>query len=269
MKRALVVLSGGQDSTTCLAQAIQTYGRDNVHAVTFNYGQRHHVEIESARMIAIMAGLAHEADSPSVERHSLRHEIIDVPGILKGTSPLVSGAEVESYQSADVLPGGLEKTFVPMRNQLFFTLAANRAVLLGMEKGCDVDIITGVSQEDYGGYPDCRTAFVKSLERTVGFSLDDPELPHIYIETPLMFLNKRQTVEMSEATPGARALLAYSHTCYNGSVPPCGHCHACLLREKGYSEAGVTDPLVERLKNEPPPAPKPAAASAAPRRFIG
>lgn len=242
-KLALVVLSGGQDSTTCLALALCTYGVENVYAVTFDYGQRHSAEIDSATRIAAMAGI------------QARHEIIRVPAILKGTSPLVdAGASVEQYQSAAKLPGGLEKTFVPMRNMLFMTIAANRAALLAGPGG-EVDIITGVSQEDYGGYPDCRQDFIMALERTMRHSLDDPELPSLYIKTPLMHKSKRQTVEMSEEIPGARELLAYSHTCYNGQVPPCGKCHACLLRQKGYDSARVFDPLLERLKKESTPIP--------------
>lgn len=242
---ALVVLSGGQDSTTCLAQALATYGRDRVHAITFDYRQRHRAEIVSAQVIAEMAGIKD------------RHEVLTLPGILKGSSPLVNrSTEVEQYASADVLPGGLEKTFVPMRNQLFMTLAANRAVCIGLEKGADVDIIVGVSQEDYGGYPDCRQPFIYALEEAIKKSLDDPDLPKIKLVAPLMFLTKKMTVELSEklvgnlGEPSARKLLAHSHTCYNGLTPPCGKCHACLLREKGYAEAGVSDPLIERLRHE-------------------
>jgi 7-cyano-7-deazaguanine synthase len=236
-KHALVVLSGGQDSTTCLALAMQNYGVNRVHAITFDYGQRHKVEIDAAARIAALAGLA------------ARHELVTVAGLLHGTSPLVNpAARVETYESAEKLPGGLEKTFVPMRNQLFLTLAANRAVVIGIDVGCDVDIITGVSQEDYGGYPDCRIDFIESLENSVGLSLDDEALPHIRILAPLMSRNKRETVELAQRTSGAMALLAFSHTCYNGSVPPCGKCHACLLRERGFKAAGVDDPLLARLK---------------------
>lgn len=232
---ALVVLSGGQDSATCLAAAIEDYGIDRVHAITFDYGQRHHVEVVAACTIAKFAGIEE------------RHEVVNVPDILKGSSPLVSKAAVEQYKDAASLPGGLEKTFVPMRNQLFLTIAANRAVVLALERGfASVDIITGVSQEDYGGYPDCREEFIRSLANTIALSLASEGLPHVRIETPLIYLNKAETVKLSE-TLNARWLLAHSHTCYNGAVPPCGSCHACLLRAKGYAEAGVTDPLLDRL----------------------
>ena len=234
-KLALVVLSGGQDSTTCLALAIQKYASRNVRAITFDYGQRHRVEIDAARHIARIADVG--------------HEVVSVGSILAGTSPLVNpSAEVESYGSVDVLPGGLEKTFVPMRNQLFLTIAANRAAVWAMAEGVDtVEVWTGVSQEDYGGYPDCREDFILLLERAIRQSLNDPGLPRIEIEAPLMHLSKLMTVKLSEVTPYARYLLGFSHTCYNGQVPPCGKCHACLLRERGYKQAGVTDPLLERL----------------------
>lgn len=241
--KSLVVLSGGQDSTTCLALAIRDHGRENVFAVTFDYGQRHRVEIAAAATIANLAGI------------SSRHEIILVQNVLRGTSPLVNkDSQVEQYSSAEALPGGLEKTFVPMRNTLFLTIAANRAVLIAMQTADkNVELVTGLSQEDYGGYPDCRQAFVNALGDAFESSLDDAELPQLLIVAPLMTLSKRLTVELSETmAPYSRTLLAYSHTCYNGEVPPCGHCHACLLRAKGYAEAGVVDPLVERLVHERP-----------------
>lgn len=235
---ALVVLSGGQDSTICLALALQQYGSENVRAITFDYGQKHQVEIQAAQRIAACCNLGD------------RHEVIHLgEGILKGASPLINKAtQVESYESAAVLPGGLEKTFVPMRNQLFLTIAYNRATLFGMERGRDVDIFTGVSEEDYGGYPDCRAQFIGDIERAGASSLDDRSLPLIHIKTPLMYKSKKETVEMGEMIPGSRELLAWSHTCYNGEVPPCGKCHACLLRARGFDEAGILDPLLGRLQ---------------------
>lgn len=236
-KKALVVLSGGQDSTTCLAWALKMYRPENVYAVTFDYGQRHSEELTSAHVIASLAGL------------KTRHERIAVPDVLQGTSPLVNRAvDVERYADAASLPGGLEKTFVPMRNQLFLTLAANRAVCIALRDGAErVDIITGVSQEDYGGYPDCRGAFISAMGTAIGASLDAPALPLVHVVAPLMFLSKRDTVLMAQRLPGALGLLSRSHTCYNGHRPPCGKCHACLLRAKGFADAGVTDPLLHYL----------------------
>ena len=144
-ERAIVVLSGGQDSTTCLYWALSV-GFD-VHAITFDYGQRHAIEIEAAKRVARRAKVT-------------SHEIITLGPILKGTSPLVSGAPLAQYESHAVLPGGLEKTFVPMRNQLFLTIAANRAYVLGTNR-----LVTGVCEEDFGGYPDCRRTFIDALEQ--------------------------------------------------------------------------------------------------------
>lgn len=232
MRKALVVLSGGQDSTTCLYHAKMNY--DEVHAVTFNYGQKHAVELQSARTIAELAGVA-------------SHEIVNVGPILAGTSPLVNPEyEVESYASADVLPGGLEKTFVPGRNALFLILAANRAYALR----CNA-IYTGVCQADSGGYPDCRQDFINSIQETInyGFRFDDNDPFKVEIITPLMDLTKAESVVLAQQLPGCMEALAYSHTCYNGATPPCGTCHACLLRSRGFEDAGVADPLVERFAN--------------------
>jgi len=221
MSKALVVLSGGQDSTTCLYWALRQY--DKVVAVTFDYGQRHAIEIEAAREIAEHAGID--------------WELVRIPP-LGGDSPLTELArEVRQYESADALPGGIEDTFVPGRNIIFLALAANRAASLG----CEI-IIAGLSQEDFGGYPDCRRVFVDAMEKAVNLGLEGTAAK-IVIETPLINMSKKETVLLAQEV-GAMEALALSHTCYNGERPPCGHCHACLLRLKGFEEAGVEDPLL-------------------------
>tara|TARA_R100001530_G_scaffold1886_1_gene3272 strand:- start:41605 stop:42309 length:705 start_codon:yes stop_codon:yes gene_type:complete len=229
-KGALVVLSGGQDSTTCLYWAKNKF--ENIHAVTFDYGQRHNIEVESARKIAMKADLC-------------SWEVIDIPDILKGTSPLVNKSNVVGqYNSAEELPGGVEPTFIPARNILFLTLAANRATCLGIR-----DIITGVCQEDFGGYPDCRQIFIDKMKWALGEGINgDPEM--FTIHTPLMNLTKKESVKMAVGL-GLECIeaLSYSHTCYNGEFPPCGKCHACILRQRGFDEAEVIDPLLERIKN--------------------
>jgi 7-cyano-7-deazaguanine synthase len=251
MSKALVVLSGGQDSTTCLYWALENF--DEVHAITFDYGQRHVREIEAARKIAEMAGVAsHEvlelaafewipADTSGPGRGiPKRHD----SKILKGTSPLVSGNTLEQYANYNVLPGGLEKTFVPMRNQMFLTIAANRAYVLGI-----TDLVTGVCEEDYGGYPDCRQTFIDSLQEAMNlgtFTGEDGALGPLKIHTPLMRLTKKATVELALELGGCYGALAYSHTSYDGAYPPTGKDHATLLRAKGFAEAGIPDPLVLR-----------------------
>lgn len=230
MTKALVVLSGGQDSTTCLHWA-GNQGFDEIHAITFDYNQRHAAELDAARKIAADFGVK-------------SHEVVTLGPILKGTSPLVSDAELEQYDDKDSLPGGLEKTFVPMRNQLFLTIAANRAYVLGCR-----NLVTGVCQEDFGGYPDCRQVFIDALETACNqgtFTGQDGALGALKIHTPLMFLTKAESVHLAKRIPGAYEALAYSHTSYDGQYPPVGHDHATLLREKGFFEAGLPDPLILR-----------------------
>ncbi len=223
VSKALVILSGGQDSTTCLFWAKREYA--SVDTVTFTYNQRHAIEIESAKTIAAMAGVS--------------HEVIELGPLFAGLSPLTNeDQQVHQYDSAETLPGGLENTFVPGRNILFLAVAANRAYVLH----CD-DLIIGVSQEDFGGYPDCRKDFIDKMQAALAAGLDKS----LKIVSPLMNLNKKQTVELASTLPGCMEALAHSTTCYNGAVPPCAQCHSCLLRERGFHQANLKDPLLSRL----------------------
>lgn len=238
-KKALLVLSGGQDSTTCLFWALRE-GYE-VHAVTFDYNQRHRIEIDAARLVAKMAGI-----------EACKHEVIQLGPILKGTSPLVSDAELEQYADHHSLPGGLEKTFVPMRNQLFLTVAANRAFVLGIDT-----IITGVCQEDFGGYPDCRRVFIDAFVDACDKGTFTPEAGFamgLRVLTPLMNMTKAESVhlawQLTQQGFNAYGALAYSHTAYDGQYPPTGNDHATLLRAKGFEEADIPDPLVLRAWRE-------------------
>lgn len=227
---ALVVLSGGQDSTTCLFRAKAEH--THVHAITVDYGQRHVRELTAAKRVALIAGV----DS---------HEFITLPaGILKSTSPLVSAAPLEQYKDHASLPGGIEKTFVPMRNQLFLTLAANRAVDLKARY-----IYTGVSQEDYGGYPDCRDEFIEAIEQTVNLSNAETANP-IGIIAPLLYMSKAESIRIAMDMRHCWETLAFTHTSYDGEYPPVGKDHATLLRERGFAQAGVPDPLILRAVYE-------------------
>lgn len=227
--KALLVLSGGQDSTTCGFWAKGQF--DEVHALTIDYGQRHKIEIDCAREIVRELGFA--------------HEVLSVGSILNGTSPLVSGAELDQYKDMHSLPGGLEKTFVPARNLLFLTIAANRAYCLGTP-----NIITGVCQEDFGGYPDCRRTFIDALQNTLNegmpIPINDERQTLWRIFTPLMYLTKAESIDFALGMPGCYHALGYTHTSYDGAYPPTGHDHATLLRAKGFLEAKVPDPLVVR-----------------------
>jgi 7-cyano-7-deazaguanine synthase len=229
---AVVLLSGGQDSTTCLYLAMERWGKEQVVPLSIFYGQKHYCEIGAARTIVERAGLLD------------RYEVIHLPdGVLHSTSPLVDHqTKVAQYDSSEVLPGGLEATFVPLRNLLFLTLAANRARHLAARY-----VVTGVSQEDFGGYPDCRDQFLLATEHAIHEALDDPT---IRIWAPLLHLSKAASVLAARKVAGCWDALAYSHTCYNGVYPPCGHCHACLLRERGFQQAGFVDPLLERASRE-------------------
>ena len=213
---AVVVFSGGQDSTTCLAWARKQF--DDVHALTFDYGQRHAVELQAARDVA--------------EHLGVKHTVADLSAFGKLSASALTRADV------DVATGGglhdLPSTFTPGRNLVFLTMAASYAISVGSR-----DLITGVCETDYSGYPDCRRQTIDALEKAInlGNGLDD-----FQIHTPLMFLNKAQTVALAQGL-GALDALALSHTCYMGARPACGMCPACVLRLKGFAEAGVTDPI--------------------------
>ncbi|MEL6853485.1 MAG: 7-cyano-7-deazaguanine synthase QueC [Cyanobacteria bacterium J06607_13] len=222
--KALVVLSGGQDSTTCAAIAAHQF--DQWHALTVNYGQRHAIELDAATAVAKALG-------------AKSHETIELGQVLKSSSPLVSGNPVGQYAGADELPGGIEPTFVPGRNLLFMVLAANRAAALDCSH-----IYMGLCQEDYGGYPDCRQDFVDVMEAAIseGFYCGQARFDFV---TPLMDLTKAESVELALDVLGDRfnEIMGLSHTCYNGVKGGCGKCHACILRDRGFREAGVDDPL--------------------------
>lgn len=222
----IVVLSGGQDSATCLFKAKKEY--DDVRTITFDYGQRHSIEIESAKNIAKIA--------------EVPNEVISIPDVLKGTSPLISKEKLEEYKDHQSLPGGLEKTFVPCRNMLFLTIAVNRAYCYGIDH-----VVTGVCEEDFGGYPDCRRVFITSLEEALHQGLNSKEKPYSpHIITPLMSLSKADTVLLALKYKNCYTALAYSHTSYGGEYPPTTNDHANLLRAKGFEEAKIPDPLIVR-----------------------
>lgn len=239
MDKALVVLSGGQDSTTCLFWACDTYGADNVHAITFDYGQRHDIELQAASKVAEMAGI------------SGRHEFVRVPQILVSASPLTSDNALEQYTDAEQMEETIgdrrELTFVPMRNALFITIAANRAEALGIS-----NIVLGVCQMDNANYDDCREVFVDAAEDYVNTALghDHRGTPAIKLCTPLMYLTKAETVLMAHKLPGCWDALAYSHTSYDGQYPPTDMNHANVLRAQGFLEAMLPDPLVLRAHRE-------------------
>jgi 7-cyano-7-deazaguanine synthase len=239
---ALVIFSGGQDSTTCLYWALQNFSK--VHAVTFDYGQKHRREIEAARTIVDMARKSFA--------HMGKHEIIHLPdGVLEGTSPLTNPNEkLETYSSIKemdaIIADRVEKTFVPMRNALFLTLAANRAVCWG-----STTLVTGVCQADNANYPDCRRVFIDDTSHYLETALGLDKTGEVFsIETPLMDLDKASSIRLAMSLPGCMDALAYSHTAYSGEYPPLTQDHATVLRAHGFETAGVPDPLIVRAWRE-------------------
>lgn len=235
--KALVVLSGGQDSSTCLFWATRKFGRENVSAITFDYDQRHRIEIEAAVKVAELARVAE------------RHEIVVLGPILKGASPLTdSDQQLEQYDTFEsmeqIIGDRVETTFVPLRNALFLTLAGNAAAALGATY-----IVTGVCQADNANYPDCRRSFVDAQEVTINLALGvaaEADDRWMRIATPLMDMSKARSIQMAMSLEGAYSALAFTHTAYDGQYPPVGKDHATVLRARGFQEAKVPDPLVLR-----------------------
>ncbi len=188
-------------------------------AISFDYGQRHRIELECAAAVAEDAGVAHVCLP------------IDTFNALGGDALTESAIEVEGAIDDRT---GLPNTFVPGRNLVFLTFAAAYAWQRDVP-----NLVTGVAQTDYSGYPDCREETIKALQQALRLGMEF----EVTIHTPLMHLSKKETVELARDL-GALDAMALTHTCYNGTRPPCGQCPACRLRAKGFEEAGVSDPLV-------------------------
>ena len=208
-KDCVVVLSGGQDSTTCLFWAIHK-GYENIYAISFDYGQRHSIELEYAQNIT------HKIPQ------CIEHKILKVDSLNQLTSNALTRDNIEITAGDEK---ALPSTFVDGRNQIFLTFAAIYAKSVGA-----TDIITGVCQTDFSGYPDCRDIFIKSLNTTLNLAMDyDFDLI-----TPLMWLNKEQTWALADSFGALDIIKNETVTCYNG-IPGngCGECPACLLRQRG------------------------------------
>ena len=217
--QALVVWSGGQDSTTCLYWALDKFGPSAVEAITFDYGQRHRVELGCAARVAEFAGVP------------LTVMPIDTFAALGGNA--LTDQNIGVQKDADI-ETDLPNTFVPGRNIVFLTFAAAYAWQRNIEH-----LVTGVAQTDYSGYPDCREETIEALQLTIRLGMAS----NVVIHTPLMSLSKKETVLLARDL-GALEAMALTHTCYEGRRPPCGECPACVLRAKGFNEAGIEDPLL-------------------------
>ena len=207
--KALVVFSGGQDSTTCLFWALKNF--NEVEVVTFDYNQRHSLEIECAKSIAIELGV--------------RHHILDM-ALLNQLAP--SALTRDDIDVKDGEEGGLPSSFVPGRNLVFLTFAGILASQIDAKH-----IVTGVCETDFSGYPDCRDIFVKSLNVTLNLSMDS----QFVIHTPLMWIDKAETWKLADELGALDFVREKTLTCYNGVIADgCGECPACKLRKRGLDE---------------------------------
>ena len=209
--KALVVFSGGQDSTTCLYWAKKHF--KEVYALSFVYGQKHELEVELARRIASKAGVPFE-----VKNVEFISELSTGCSLTDNSIPMDSDKPAESYPN----------TFVPGRNMFFLSIAAVYA-----REHDIMNIVTGVSQTDFSGYPDCRDSFIRSLNVTLNLAMDE----QFVIHTPLMWINKAETWKMADELGIFDVIRHETLTCYNG-IPGdgCGHCPACKLRRQGLEE---------------------------------
>ena len=220
MKKAVVLYSGGLDSTTCMAIA-RAQGFD-AYALSFNYGQRHTVELDKARQYAPLIG-------------AKQHIVIDINLRQMGGSALTADIEVpKDGASTDAIP----VTYVPARNTIFLSFALGWAEVLGA-----ADIFIGVNALDYSGYPDCRPEFVAAFQQMANLATKAGVEGNPYqIQAPLIDLTKAQIIQQGLELGVDYAL---THSCYDPSADglSCGHCDSCLLRLKGFAAAGLTDPV--------------------------
>ncbi|XWN51517.1 7-cyano-7-deazaguanine synthase QueC [Anoxybacillus flavithermus] len=207
-EKAVVVFSGGQDSTTCLFWAKKHFAE--VEAVTFDYNQRHRLEIDVA------ASIAKELNVP--------HTVLDM-SLLNQLAP---NALTRSDIAIEQKEGQLPSTFVDGRNLLFLSFAA----VLAKQKGA-CHLVTGVCETDFSGYPDCRDVFIKSLNVTLNLAMDY----QFVIHTPLMWLNKAETWKLADELGALEFVRNKTLTCYNGIIADgCGECPACVLRKRGLDQ---------------------------------
>jgi 7-cyano-7-deazaguanine synthase len=224
-KRAIILLSGGLDSAT--TAAIARREGFELYALSFDYGQRHRFELDAARRVAAAIGVC-------------EHRIVKIDLARFGASALTSDAAVPKDRSDQEMQQGIPITYVPARNTVFLALALAYAEVTGA-----ADIFIGVNAIDYSGYPDCRPEFIAAFERVANLATKagvEGELV-FKIHTPLLLLTKADIIRR-----GVELDVDYSltHSCYDpdGQGRACGRCDACLLRERGFAEAGVTDPTV-------------------------
>ncbi len=228
-KRAVIILSGGLDSTTCMGYAQEE--QYELFPITFDYGQRHKMEIENARQVAAYYGAA------------ARHKVISLSFLHDFGGSALTDDNIEVPVSAIPVPesdkpvSDIPVTYVPGRNLLFLSIAASYAEVIGAEA-----IYIGVNALDYSGYPDCRPAFIHKMEEVIATATKAGVEGRVTrIEVPLIYLSKADIIK-----EGIRMEVPYHLTtsCYLGDQAACGECDSCHLRLKGFAEAGVKDPIV-------------------------
>ena len=225
---AVVLLSGGQDSTTCLFWAKERF--DHIYAIAFDYGQRHRSELEAAREIAELAGSSFQVLELGVLSQLGDSSLVRLSGKL----------EADGGYRDDQASDGLPTSFVPGRNLLFLGVAGAFAV----KHGCH-DIVIGVSQADYSGYPDCRERFIEQMAKALAAAMPTSAAP-LTIHTPVMHVSKKDEVWMArDLGDDCWRALGLSITCYEGQRPGCGACPSCLLRKAAFEKADLEDPALE------------------------
>lgn len=221
LKRAVILLSGGLDSTTCLAMA-KAEGYE-LFALSFDYHQRHRVELEAARRIAAAMEVRH-------------HMVMEISLDRIGGSALTTGMDVPKDTPLEAIPGRIPITYVPARNTIFLAFALAWAEVLRASH-----IFIGVNALDYSGYPDCRPEYIEAFERMANLAIKETVegTMRIRIHTPLIRMTKAQIIRTGI---GLGVDYALTHSCYDPfpDGKPCGRCDSCVLRRKGFEEAGIT-----------------------------
>jgi len=227
MKRALVVFSGGLDSTTALYWAREMF--DEVYTLTFLYGQRHSLEVEMAKKIAERVGVK-------------EHAFLEVDLSQVGGSALTDPS-IEVPLDREPTEGGIPITYVPFRNGIFLSLAVAWAEVKGIGH-----LVGGWNAVDFSGYPDCREEFLRSMEKVINLGTKaGVEGRPFHIHAPLIRLTKGEIIALGLSLG---ADYSWSLSCYQGGEVPCGHCDSCILRDRGWREVGILDHLLERLLRE-------------------
>jgi 7-cyano-7-deazaguanine synthase len=223
-QKAICLLSGGLDSSTCLAVA-----RDQkfaCYALSFDYGQRHRIELEAARRVADRLGAE-------------EHRVVPIDLRAFGGSALTADIEVPKGRTAGEMDHGIPITYVPARNTIFLSFALAWAEVLSAS-----DIFLGVNAIDYSGYPDCRPEFIAAFETMANLATKAgvEGTTKIKVHTPLIHLSKAEIVNLGRSLGLDFSL---THSCYDPDAAgrPCGQCDSCILRKRGFAEAGIADPL--------------------------